>query len=427
MKKVLLSFFFLCFLNPGFTKKYTSSEVESFLTTSYVNWGLTQESVSPKALKKLKEKFTQQPKELKRAQNPALTKSLNKNIDNSIKQPKKLNPSISLREALKIFNQSNRPVTVAVIDTGIALSAATTKKGEANNFFHPHFKNNIYADLTTKADSKNFGKDFSQSHLGKITNTPVDLHGHGTHVSGIIKSIFPDVRIIPIKYYNANATGEQNLVNSIQALEYAVELGVDIINYSGGGPEADFKNKLKELAIVKKAQKKGVLIIAASGNNGSNIDLDEHKYYPASYNLDNILTVGSYDQDLKILDSSNKGVGTVHVVAPGSKIQSAYIKDGGGRMTGTSQATAFVSGIAALLKSAYPELNFLEIKNIIHASSEYEELYQGKILGGKADAYNALIQANTLANAKRVAAKENKSKDIKRKTANTKDVKNKKK
>lgn len=339
----------LVFSALSFAGSYNQEQIKKNITSEYSSWGISQ----------------------------------TRNLKNE-------NPSINLIDALKVFKKSKKAVTIAVVDTGI-------------KFNHEFLKDNIYADLTTKATRSNYGKDFSRAHKNKITNKPKDSHGHGTHVSGIIKSVFPDVRIIPIKYYNAKASGEENLVNSIKALEYAVSLGVDIINYSGGGPEADSFNKAKELRIVKEAKRKGILLVAASGNNGSNIDSTENRYFPASYNLDNILTVASYDQNLKLLASSNYGVSTVHVGAPGYKINSATHKFAG-KMSGTSQATAFVSGISALVKSSYPELTYSEIKSIIISAAKTHKNFEGKMLGGQVDAYKSLVMAKQLVEGKKKIA-----------------------
>src|SRR5690606_34292255 len=112
-------------------------------------------------------------------------------------------------------------VVVAVVDTGLDPE-------------HAYLKNNIYT-AEGSVSLKNFGKDFSVK--SGPTSTPFDGHGHGTHVSGIIRSILPDVKILPLKYFNPMATGQENLNATIKALEYAVKVKVDIINYSGGGPE----------------------------------------------------------------------------------------------------------------------------------------------------------------------------------------------
>ena len=230
----------------------------------------------------------------------------------------------------------------------------------------------------------NYGVDFSTT---KKAYTPKDTHGHGTHVAGIIKSIFPEVKILALKYYNPKASGQANLNSTIKALEFAVEQNVDIINYSGGGPEASSK----ELEILKKAEAKGILIIAAAGNESSNIDKKQHAYYPASYGLSNIITVAAVDKNNDIISASNWGSKTVDIAAPGHRIRSAIPKNAAGYMTGTSQATAFVTGVVALIQSQYTQFNAQQIKNIILSSSlKTQSLKRKTLSGGRLHAARAL-------------------------------------
>ena len=86
-----------------------------------------------------------------------------------------------------------------------------------------------------KATFDNPTADFS---LNAADFGQLDQHGHGTHIAGIIAELAPKARLHILKYYNPNASGEQNLTSTIKALEHAIELNVDIINYSSGGPEA---------------------------------------------------------------------------------------------------------------------------------------------------------------------------------------------
>lgn len=205
--------------------------------------------------------------------------------------PQKPLASINVKESWKRFKKVKN-VTVAVIDTGI----------QSN---HPFVKDNIVV-MQGRRNETNYGMDFSQK---TATQTPSDAHGHGTHVAGIIKSVFPDVKILALKYYNPQASGQANLDSTIKALEYAVKMNVDVINYSGGGPEAS----VQELRILKEAEKKGILVIAAAGNERSNIDEKKNAYYPASYGLSNIISVGAYDEDLNIIPSSNYGKNSVDI------------------------------------------------------------------------------------------------------------------
>lgn len=289
--------------------------------------------------------------------------------------PDKHLASINLKDSWTKFRK-NKEIVVAVIDTGI--------QGD-----HPFIKDNIHV-VQGKKDANNYGVDFSGE---KVTFAPTDAHGHGTHVAGIVKSVFPDVKLLALKYYNPKASGQANLDATIKALQYAVDKNVDVINYSGGGPEAS----VEELRVLKAAEKKGILVIAAAGNERSNIDDKRHAYYPASYGLSNIITVGAHDDALNIIPSSNYGKNSVDIAAPGHRIRSAIPNSTAGYMTGTSQATAFVTGVAALIKSQYPGMKFDQIKNIILSSSLKVKTFEGKILGsGKLDAGKALELAEAV-------------------------------
>ena len=282
--------------------------------------------------------------------------------------------SINLSGAWFKFKKK-KEIVVAVVDTGI-------------DPIHPFLEKNIFVS-NGKVDPNNFGVDFSKDR--KLKSTPIDQHGHGTHVSGIIKSIFPDVKILALKYYNPNASGLDNLNSTVEALKFAVDSNVDVINYSGGGPEA----AADELRVLKEAERKGILVIAAAGNEESNIDDKKKAYFPASYGLKNIITVTAHDEDLKILSSSNYGRSSVDIFAPGYRIKSSLQNGRAGYLTGTSQATAFVTGVVALIKSQYPNLSTEKIKEIIKASAKKESTMEGKcVTGGRLDASSALLLAS---------------------------------
>jgi thermitase len=282
--------------------------------------------------------------------------------------------SINLFEAWKKFKK-RRDVIVAVVDTGIDPT-------------HPFLEKNIFVE-TGKYNESNYGMDFSIDK--KIPSAPLDQNGHGTHIAGIIRSIDPDVKILALKYYSVRADGADNLRSTVQALRYAVDNNVDIINYSGGGSGA----AAEELAILREAEKKGILVVAAAGNKESNIDEGRNAYYPASYGLKNIITVTAYDESLKILNSSNYGPVSVDIFAPGYRIKSSLQNGRSGFLTGTSQATAFVTGVAALIKSQYPHLPNDKIKELIKASAKKEITMAGKcVSGGRLDAASALAAAD---------------------------------
>ncbi len=296
--------------------------------------------------------------------------------------------SIRLREAWEKLGSNTektirKSVLVAVIDTGI-------------DYNHSFIKNNIEIPRGL-ASSGNYGMDFSKGTKDK--NKPEDMHGHGTHIAGVIKSVIPDVKILPLKYYNPTASDSDNLKSTVLAIEFAIEQNVDIINYSSGGPGAS----LEELRALKKAEEKGILIVAAAGNRSSNIDDIKNAYYPASYGLSNIITVINHDSDGRLGPSSNFGKTKADISAPGTRIRSTLPGGRAGYLTGTSQATAFVTGVAALLKSQYSTLDYKQLKKLIIDSARSSgELKEKCVAGGMLDASRAVDEAQRLLEMKKL-------------------------
>jgi len=291
---------------------------------------------------------------------------------------------------------STSKVTVAVIDTGIDPSHEAIKGALWVNEAEANGKPGVDDDGNGFVDDLH-GWDFV-SKSGNLT----DSHGHGTHIAGIIagtssdfKGVCPGVRVMSLRYYDPKGSGEDNLKNTIRAIEYAVARGVNIINYSGGGAEY----ASAEFAALKKAEEKGILVVAAAGNERSNGD--KSFYYPAAYNLKNIISVTAIDEKGKVLPSSNWGVKKVHVAAPGQSILSALPNGAYGAMTGTSQATAFVSGVAAMIMGDSPTLQMSEVKSIIESSALKHPNLVGKTRSG---ARVSALRALEMSRSKRVVA-----------------------
>ena len=232
-------------------------------------------------------------------------------------------------------------IVVAIVDTGVdthnqELSAQLwTNPNEIPDNDLDDDKNGYIDDV--------HGWDFA-------TNSPslTDHHGHGTHIAGIIHSLAPKARLMILKYYDPYGDPGKNLSNSVQALQYAARMKVQLINYSGGGLQ---KSRPEEAAIALAAEQ-NILLIAAAGNEHS--DSDRIGFYPASYDLPNIISVAAASPDMDLVPSSNFGARTVDLAAPGQDILSTLPQHRQGPMTGTSQATAFVTGTAALILASRP-------------------------------------------------------------------------
>lgn len=286
---------------------------------------------------------------------------------------------IQAMDAWKI-EQGSKDVVVAVIDTGL-------------DSRHPNLTRNVWNDPKLKDVGGVYGWNF-------VTNkaNPGDDHGHGTHVAGIIGAVADpktgiagvarNVSIMAVKYYSEGNPGSVNLRNTVKAINYAVDQGAKIINYSGGGP--DFSEE--EYLAIRRAEAAGVLFVAAAGNEHQDTDLVENYYYPSAYRLSNIISVAATDINNNLLRSSNWGKSKVDVAAPGENIFSTLPGGRFGYMSGTSQATAFVTGMAALLLSKDPSLKPQQIKELIMASVDRVPQLQNKVsTGGRVNAYSALL------------------------------------
>ncbi|MCE3009984.1 MAG: S8 family serine peptidase [Proteobacteria bacterium] len=200
-------------------------------------------------------------------------------------------------------------------------------------------KNLRVAIIDTGIDRQNFPSVRAESCSPKLESTD-DLHGHGTHIGGLIYKNNSRIEYISLKYYDEKATGEENLKNLLRCFQRSLELDVDVINFSGGGPIPSSA----ERAMMEKIFQKRILFVAAAGNESRSID--RWGFYPASYGFTNILSVASVNADFHLLRSSNYGVNHVNIAALGENILSTLPNGQKGLMTGTSQATALVTRLA---------------------------------------------------------------------------------
>ena len=204
---------------------------------------------------------------------------------------------------------------------------------------------------------------------------------HGTHVSGIIAGL-PDsadnavrgisnmARIMTVRCV---PDGDEHDKDVALGIMYAVKNGAKVINMSFGKDLSPHKHWVDDA--IKYAALHDVLIVHASGNDARNTD--ENPDYPSPYLLDNqqvgnVITVGaSGDSSLHcgmVADFTNYGQATVDVLAPGIKIYSSIPGNKYAFEQGTSMSAPVVSGIAALLRSYFPQLSAVEVKNIIEQS-----------------------------------------------------------
>ncbi len=230
-------------------------------------------------------------------------------------------------------------VVVAVLDTGVTSGHPELRHALVSGF--------DFVDIIDGATA--FIGDF----LG-ADPIPDDEVGHGTHVAGIIAGrgirmpagVAPRCKLMPVRVLGAMAKDGRRvgagLIDNINtAVKWCVDRGAQVINMSlgvrheGGGLPHD--------EVIGYARRKGVTVVAASGNGGG-----EDLFYPGA--LPHVITVGAFEEDGEVASYSSWGR-QVSLVAPGTDIYSTYLENGYALSTGTSHAAPFVAGAAALLRS----------------------------------------------------------------------------
>lgn len=188
------------------------------------------------------------------------------------------------------------------------------------------------------------GKDYTGSRSG-----PADVNGHGTHVLGVVGGekndvgmvgIAPECNLISIKVLGDTGSGLSSWIAA--GIDEAVASGADVISMSLGSDAPDARIK----AAVDRALAKGVIVVAAAGNSGPR---ENTVGWPGAF--PGVVCVAAVDREGKIANFSSRGR-TVVVAAPGVAIRSAYPGDRFATMSGTSMATPYVAGCAALYVSA---------------------------------------------------------------------------
>lgn len=243
---------------------------------------------------------------------------------------------VRLGEALGLSRGAG--VTVAVIDTGAQLDHPAIVKSLA-----PGGRDFIDGDMTPE-DALD-GVDDDGDGLAD------EAFGHGTHVAGIVHTVAPDARLLIIRALTAEGTGDAFTV--AQAIGYAASQGAGVINLSLGTPATS--SVLKEAAVA--ASQLGAVVAAAAGNDGANL-----KQFPAAASC--AIAVTSVGPNDRRSSFANFG-GWVSVAAPGESIFSAFPPSGYAWWSGTSMATPFVAGQAALLRGLRPELTVRQIVTLI--------------------------------------------------------------
>jgi hypothetical protein len=252
-------------------------------------------------------------------------------------------------------------VVVAILDTGVDIQHEDLVGGIWTN--PREIPGNSIDD-----DGNGFVDDIHGWNFAQGSNSVADDHGHGTHVAGTaaartnnaigIAGMAGGATIMPVKVFPPPPNVIGTYEDLIMGIIYATDNGARVINMSLGATSYS----RGEEAAVDYAWAHGVVVVAAAGNQGSNV-----YHYPAAH--PNAMAVAATDASDQRAYFSNWG-DFVDVAAPGNWVYSTMRGNNYGAMSGTSMASPHVAGLAALLFSLNPQLTNAQVREIIEQNAD---------------------------------------------------------
>lgn len=322
--------------------------------------------------------------------------------------------------------EASRDLITAVIDTGVdynhedLIHAMWRKDGDPYEVGYDFAQNTPRPFDVVHFDVEGCLKNF-ECRLGLDQSKFLVNPGHGTHCAGRVAAVANNslgirgtgagAQVMALKFFydvgHPNA-GQGDDAAAIQSIDYAIKNGAKVISASWGARiprQLAEKSELKQALV--RAQKAGVLVVIAAGNDSVDQDKISDPSYPAAYDLDNLLVVAATNREDRLAEFSSYGAKSVHLAAPGVRILSTTsgnhysdvvtrFRDADGKeqevvWEGTSMATPIVAGAAALVWSKYPDEDYRQIRERLLKSVRKVPALAGKVAtGGILDVSRAL-------------------------------------
>ena len=276
-------------------------------------------------------------------------------------------------------------VIIAVLDTGVAAN-------------HPDLSPNVWANTDEVGgnglddDGNGYDDDVHGWDALDGDADPTDTHGHGTFVATIaaaamndvgMAGVAPDAAVMPVRVCDINGCP---LSAVLTGLDYAIVNGADVVNLSFGSNSS--ASTLMRSAIGE-AVDAGITVVAAAGNQARDNDL--LPFFPASYDIDGLISVAASDNKDVLAAFSNFGPNSVDLVAPGQDVLGGALPTAYGIGSGTSFASPHVAGVVALIKSVRPDLSPPELAALVTATVDTLSSLSGVVSsGGRVNAGSAV-------------------------------------
>ncbi len=283
---------------------------------------------------------------------------------------------------------------IAVTDTGVS-------------FTHPDLAANMWTNPGeipgngVDDDENGWIDDIHGYNMQAGHGIPFDTDGHGTHIAGIIGAAGDngigvagmnwECQIVALKIGDASGAFISTI---LIALDYILANDIPVSNNSWGCYECFSQAMYDSIEALGNA---GHLFVAAAGNGflGLGTDNDAFPYYPASYDLDNIIAVAALNNNDRKPKTSNFGKRSVDVSAPGINVYSTFLDSGYAFLDGTSMAAPHVTGLVALVAGRQPDLPWQNVRaRIIETARPVQAMEGRSVSEGIIDALAAVGDCN---------------------------------
>ena len=308
---------------------------------------------------------------------------------------------INIESAWSQFS-NGRPVTIAIVDTGIDIN-------------HPDLQGIIYTNTaeipgdSIDNDANGYIDDVNGWNFIEKNNDVTDYersseeNDHGTHCAGIIGAGVnstgiagvasnTNITILPVKVLGGK-DGYGSTIDIVAGIKYAQKMGAQICNLSLGYDATSVNSSIDSI-LKKTISESNMIFVIASGNgdrNNNGINNDITPTYPASYDCDNIISVANLTPTGILNSSSNYGLKSVDIAAPGTCIYSTIADNSYDYFTGTSMSAPMVAGGLAEIYSYSTDVSMLQASKILLKTAKPISALNGKIsTGGMLDVYSAL-------------------------------------